>query len=640
MKLTLTFEPGFDRLYNKFAKDERGLRFLELEGISPKKVDVGQMSHDYFTKRLADATVDQNANSNEELSANNYQAEVTKGILKLEGYYLLWRYAKKRFGLRRANELITSIWRGELYFHDSSGQGIQIPYCFAFSTANLMTEGRPYGQLSSVVPKRSDSFAAQVTEVVMDLSQEFAGAVAPSDFIVNLCWYLQREGRDLRNNDDKDYIINIWQKFIHVANNKFRVSGQSPFTNVSIFDRVNLQKIFNDYRYPDGSSVDVEYVMAVQKLIALFFAKGDPTTGLPYRFPVMTANLSVNEQREPLDEDFLDFISRINRKLGFLNIYANEGSKIAMCCRFVNDRERMNYRADSFGNGGLNIGSHRVVTINFPRLALEAHSKKHFFEILDKRAKMARDLLVVHREEILRRRVEKGFLKFFKPLQWFSLDMLFSTIGIHGHYEMCHFLGMPMESEEGQDFTEEVLKKTEQYALAFSEETGHSFNTEEIPAESTAITLAKKDKLLYGEEQPFELYSNQYIPLIADVGTIDRIKLTGRFMKHVSGGGILHLNIQDRIEDPDVMKKLIRLTLSEGVEHFAINYGFGVCTDGHTTVVGTGKTCLLCGQPVQDYLTRVIGYFTKVSSWGEFRKNYEYPQRKFREVEKADREVA
>ncbi|MBC9786512.1 anaerobic ribonucleoside-triphosphate reductase, partial [Heliobacterium chlorum] len=408
-----------------------------------------------------------------------------------------------------------------------------------------------------------------------------------------------------------------------------------PFSNVSIFDRENLKKLFSEYRYPDGSEVDIEYVMQIQKIIAEFFANGDPATGLPYRFPVMTANLCVGENRQPLDVDFLDFISRINVKLGVLNIYANEGSKIAMCCRYVNDTERMSYRADSFGNGGLNIGSHRVVTINFPRLALDARDEKHFFELLDRRARMARDLLLVHREEILRRRVEKGFLKFFKPLGWFSLDMLFSTIGIHGQYEMCEFMGMPMESNEGQAFTEKVLKRTEEYAQIFSRETGHSFNTEEIPAESTAVTLAKKDRLLYRKLQPFELYSNQYVPLIADMGTTDRIHLTGRFMKHVSGGGILHLNVQERITDPIIMKKLILISLSEGVEHFAINYGFGVCTGGHTSIVGTGKNCPICGEPIVDYMTRVIGYFTKVSSWGDVRKNYEYPKRQFNELQQA-----
>lgn len=628
MRMTATFEKGFDTLYYKFANDPVGSRLLHLDGISPRKVDVGQMSHDYFTKKLADASVDTNANANEELSANNYQAEVTKGILKLEGYYLLWRYSKKRLGTRRANELLNAIWRGELYFHDASGFGIQVPYCFAYSTAPLMIEGRPYGQLHSTTPNRSDSFVAQVIETTMDLSQSFVGAVAPGDFIVNLCWYLKREGIDPGQKADRKYVRNQWQKFVHVMNNKFRVSGQSPFSNISIFDRVNLEKLFADYRYPDGSKIDMEYIMCVQKIIAEFFALGDPKTGLPYRFPVLTANLSVNENREPLDDDFVQFVARTNTKLGLFNIYANEGSKIAMCCRFVNDTERMNYRADSFGNGGLNIGSHRVVTINYPRIALESKGVlKVFYKLLDKRLKMACDLLQVHREEILQRRIERGFLQFFKPLKWFTLDMLFSTIGIHGLYEMAHFMNLPIETQEGQDFVETVLKMTDNAAVDFSKETGHSFNTEEIPAESTAVSLAKKDKAIYGEEsQPFALYSNQYIPLIAEVDAIDRIRLTGRFMKHVSGGGIMHLNIENRIDSPEVMERLMRLTLKEGVEHFAVNYGFGVCTESHTSVVGTGKTCPICGARIEDYLTRVIGYFTRVSSWGETRREFEYPK--------------
>ena len=630
MKLSATFEPGFDKLYSKFASDPVGIQLLDLEGISPRKVDVGQMSHDYFTKRLADASVDVNANANEELSANNYQAEVTKGILKLEGYYLLWRYSRKRFGTRRANELINAIWEGSLYFHDASGHGLQVPYCFAYSTANIMVDGRRYGQLHSLPPKRSDSFVAQVIETTMDLSQEFVGAVAPGDFIVNLCWYLKRELVDPWEASGKKYIENQWQKFVHVMNNKFRVSGQSPFTNVSIFDMENLKKLFADYRYPDGSEVHIPYVMEVQKIVAESFSKGDPSTGLPYRFPVMTVNLAVDENRVPLDEDFLDFIARTNTGLGVYNIYANEGSKIAMCCRFVNDTERMSYRADSFGNGGVNIGSHRVVTVNFPRIALEARTIDDFYCILDKRAKMARDLLLVHREEILQRRVKRGFLKFFEPLKWFKLDMLFSTIGIHGQYEMCHFMGLPMEGWQGQEFTEDVLKMIDQYAVDFSTETGHSFNTEEIPAESTAVSLARKDQLLFGKGiQPFSLYSNQYIPLIADMGAIDRIKLTGRFMKLISGGGILHLNVQDRVTNPETVKKLILMCLVEGVEHLAINYGFGICVNGHTAIVGNGKTCPICGDPIEDYLTRVIGYFSKVSAWGEVRKDYEYPRRNF-----------
>lgn len=618
MQVKLTFEPEFDTLYQEFLTNY--LDLLVIEGISPRKIDVGQMSHDYFTERLSDVSVDENANANEEKSANNYQAEVTKGALKLEGYYLLWRYAKKRFNVDYANKLIKSIWSGDLYFHDASGHGIQIPYCFAFSTTNIMLEGRPYGQLHSLPPKRADSFIAQVVETTMDLSQEFAGAIAPSDMLVNYSYFAKKEELT-----DKQ-ILNDLQKFVHVMNNKFRVSGQSPFVNISLFDRPNLEKVFENTVFPDGSKPDFDYITHIQKLFGTWFSKGDPVTKLPYRFPIVTINLHVNEQREIQDKDFLEWASQVNIEKGSFNIYINEGNKIATCCRLSNAFTQV--RADSFGNGGLNIGSHRVVTLNLPRIALLAKGDKlDFFYRLEAKLNEARDLLLVHREEILERRIKTGFLKFFEPLKWFKLDMLFSTFGIIGVYEACHYMGLPMETEEGQNFAKDVLAHIEKYAQRISQEKGYSFNVEEIPGESTAPALAKKDAIMYGNKIP--LYSNQYLPLTADVDPITRVKLTGKFMSYLSGGGILHLNIQEQLDNPVKMRKLIELAVKEGVEHFAINYGFGVCENGHTSPVGTGKTCPLCQGKIVDWFTRVIGYFTKTSSWNEVRREYEYPKRKF-----------
>lgn len=776
-------------------------------------------------------------------------------------------------------------------------------------------------------------------------------------------------------------VVNDFQKFVHVMNNKFRVSGQSPFSNVSIFDRPNLEKLFGEIIYPDGSSVDIDYVSEVQEAVAEWFSKGDPSSNLPYRFPVMTANMSVNEDREPLDEDFLKFVARTNTDKGVYNIYGNEGSKIAMCClppttkvltrvddkvkyitvkqlydiwnrngkekhieimgdkgfvtvkngiellnnsdtllkiilssglsitttldhpsviylpdgtlkevkagdisvgdmlpvskdisyetnignsrelgrfvglfgaeggiddrrdneirftfnsgekeliqfvsdyaadtfgaevrvdkdprwdattvvilsrscfglmddmfinksattkrlksrpfncgrefrlgfiegfiegdgytadntrsdygsihignkelakdlvalmntvnvkasfhkdttgwtvsiyglskklltpisdwtggngnlngklkdfgglygvkvtsiykiktkkdsyvydfevdsdehlfqiangivthncRFVNDLERMEYRADSFGNGGLNIGSHRVVTINLPKIALEAdRSFPKYFEILEDRLCLIRDILLVHREEILQRRVDRGFLKFFKPLGWMDLDMFFSTIGIIGVYEACYYMGIPMETPAGQMFAAQVLEYIDNYAKKFSKETGHSFNTEEIPGESAAVTLAKKDRVKYGDSQVFELYSNQYLPLISDISLIDRIKVSGKLMNLVSGGGIVHANIASKIDRPEKMEKTIRQTLKAGVPHFAVSYSYGICENEHTSVVGNSNICPICGGKILDHYTRVIGYWTKTSSWNEVRREYEFPNRKY-----------
>jgi len=149
--------------------------------------------------------------------------------------------------------------------------------------------------------------------------------------------------------------------------------------------------------------------------------------------------------------------------------------------------------------------------------------------------------------------------------------------------------------------------------------------------ESVAPILAKKDKLIFGEEyQPYELYSNQYIPLIANASMADRIKLTGKFMHIVSGGGILHLNISDRIKNAEQMKKLLLFALKNGVEHLAVNYGFGICENDHTSIVGNSMVCPVCGGKVTDHLTRIIGYFTKVSSWNSVRRDFEFPRRDFK----------
>jgi len=481
MKIDLFFEPEFDELYESYHNDSKKRELLKLEGISKEQLDVGRMSYNYFTGKIADMSVNQNANANEDFSPSSYAAEIVKGIQKLEGYFLLWRYSQRKLGTERANELIRAIWDGDIYFHDASGVNINQPYCVAFSTQNIMLEGRPYGQLPSVPPKRADSFIAQVTETVMDLSQDFCGAIAPSDMIVNYCWYAKRENLS-------DYeILNDFQKFVHVVNNKFRMGSESPFTNISLFDRENLEKVFSDYRYPDGTKVDIDYVMHVQELVGEWFSKGAPS-GLPYRFPVTTVNISRDENGKILDERFLDWVCKTNIKKGCFNIYVNDGNKIASCCRLVNDMERMQFRSDSFGNGGMNLGSHRVCTVNLPRIALRAQGNEEvFFTLLQEQLENAMDLLYIHRNEIMKRRIESGFLKFFKPLGWLSLDMFFSTIGEIGIYEAGYFMGYDAKTQEGQDFTEKVLMYIEDFAKEASKKYKCSVNVEEIPKNTGAI---------------------------------------------------------------------------------------------------------------------------------------------------------
>ena len=623
MKIDTTYSEEFDAVYNSFNSTEKGKKLLAIEGIDRRALDVGRLSHEYFTQNLTDMSLDANSNADEEISPNNYGAEIVKGIQKIEGEYLIHRYALKRFGVEYANELMRAIWSGDIYMHDASGVGIQQPYCFATSTSMIMIEGRPYGHLHSMPPKRADSFMAQCTEFVMDLSQAFCGAIAVSDLIPNYCYYAKKENRS-------DYdIINDFQKFAFIVNNKFRVGGQSPFCNISIFDMPNLMKLFEHSTYPDGSQMDFEYVMRVQKLFCEWFAKGDPETKLPYRFPIATINISCDENKNILDTDFLDWVSKVNLNTGCFNIYVNSGTKIASCCRLINDGSRMAARADAFGNGGSNIGSHRVVTINLPRIARHANGNTEVFNTkLNRCLEMARDLLLIHREEILERRIKAGFLRFYKPLRWFSMSQMFSTIGILGVYEMNKFMGFDIRKDDGQKFTSDILTAIEAFAIKTSDETSHSFNVEEIPGESVAIKFAEKDRIVFGDN-PFVMYSNQFIPLIENATIPERIQITGKFSEIMSGGSILHIGLADQIKDPRIMRKLIEYAVNNGVAHFAISYSFGTCSNEHVTICGTATICPICGANIEKHLTRIVGYYTETTSWGTIRREYEFPNRKY-----------
>jgi len=109
----------------------------------------------------------------------------------------------------------------------------------------------------------------------------------------------------------------------------------------------------------------------------------------------------------------------------------------------------------------------------------------------------------------------------------------------------------------------------------------------------------------------------------------ERINVTGKFMDILSGGGILHLNIMEKITDPSVMKHLIEQCVKSNVSHFAVNYSFGICEDDHISVCGNSNMCPICGKSIKKHMTRVVGYFSIVDNWSKVRREYEFPNRVF-----------
>lgn len=629
----MRFDPGFIELYNEYHSTERGRALLKLFGVSREQLDIPTMAMKYFEAHTGDMSVDPNANVGNSKCPNNFAAEIAKGGSKMTGYYLLWTHLSEEYGSEKASEIIAKCWRGHYYFHDLSGAGVTAPYCFAASTMPLIIHGRPYGQLRSKPPKRADSFMSQAVEYTMDLSQEFMGAIALGDLIVNFAMMCLKDSIDLDNDDGVAFAMNQFQKFVHVVNNKFRVSAQSPFTNISLFDRPQLKGLFKDYTYPDGAEAidNIEYIMRAQELFMQFMAEKDPLSGMPYRFPITTVNITT-EGGKILDRDFLKLVSKYNQE-GLFNIYITEGiGKVASCCRLLSDVKQMRerQRSDVFGNGGLNIGSTRVCTINLARLGLEAGGPVEFRSMLRRAVKDVKDLLLAHRRTI-EAFAHSGYLKFFRPLDWISTRMFFSTIGVVGLYEALEQFGEDyrLPSKKGIKEGQRILKYIDDAAAKFTEETGVPFNVEQIPAEGAAVTLAKADKIFF-PKSPYKLYSNQSIPLWVDVDLITRARVDGQLNHCYSGGGISHLNIGSAVTAGQ-MEKLIEFAISCGLDHFALNPVFCRCEDGHISL-GNRDSCPICGAGIEEKVTRVVGYYTPVPDWASVRREWEFPKRVFSDL--------
>lgn len=654
MKIGMSLVKEFEDLYNSYAdSDNEGKRkILEIEGISRRHLDIGIQSEDFFKHKLSDISSDSNSNYMESINPTVYRTHTTNGQMKLLGYHMLWYYAKKRYGLEWANKAISMIWDGDFYFHDAHGLRIQMPYCWAFSLDKLVFEGRPYGSSPNIPPKHKKSFLSQVDKLISDLSKQFVGATAPSDLFLWYSWYLTKwlkEESSVRSRDwvahkelIKEEIIQDMQGLVCLFNEPGRAEGEPPFTNISIYDPIGLKNLFGHIVFPDHTKPDFDFIMFIQKTFCEWFSYGDPITGFPYRFPVVTINVTVDSNHNIMNEEFGKWVAHVDRRMGNFNLHFGSKSKIAMCCRYENDLNDMNLSPDSFGNGGVNIGSHRVVTPNFVRAAIKSNGDMNkFIDYCDELIDIAGKLLHIHRVDILQKRIERtpNYLQFFGSVGWFSLDNMFSTIGLTGVYEVCKYMGFDIVDDDGTEFTIDFMSYLSDKIAELRDEYGCTFNIEEIPGEQACVTLVNKDHIIVNSDDIInsdirdefmncKLYSNQYIPLISKADIVTRLDLSGRFMNIITGGGIAHINCEGQIDTDEKMYEIIKFGAKSGVPHFAICYRFGKCDEHPAVIVGQNKTkCPVCGKPITHTRARVIGYFSDEHNWNPVRQEFDAPYR-------------
>jgi anaerobic ribonucleoside-triphosphate reductase len=223
-------------------------------------------------------------------------------------------------------------------------QGLIQHNCFNYSTYDIMLNGLPMvKKIKSVPPKYLYSFKSQLEQFVVIASNSTLGATGLADLLVVMSYYVKnilktKSDAHFHFRDEKDcwaYIKENLVSFIYTINQPMR-ANQSPFTNTSIYDANFLNKLCDDYIFPDGSSPDREIVQKLQDLYLTVMNEELERT--PVTFPVTTGCFSIDENNNILDEEFLDFIARHVQKWGFINIYAGASSTLSSCCFDANQK--------------------------------------------------------------------------------------------------------------------------------------------------------------------------------------------------------------------------------------------------------------------------------------------------------------
>ena len=115
-------------------------------------------------------------------------------------------------------------------------------------------------------------------------------------------------------------------------------------------------------------------------------------------------------------------------------------------------------------------------------------------------------------------------------------------------------------------------------------------------------------------EYPFYVVEDE------SLNVMDKFKLHGnRYIAHLTGGLALHLNLEEHLSAKQY-RQLLRVAACEGCNYFTFNIPNTVCNEcGHIDKRYLHE-CPECHSRNVDYLTRVIGYMKRVSSFSEARQ--------------------
>lgn len=582
--------------------------------------------------------------------------------------YIMKDKIKALYGRSLAGQYIKDLESHVLYKHDESGTP-GYPYCVAITMYPFLVDGLIKLGGVSVAPTDLKSFCGEFINLVYSISSQFMGAVATPEFLMYLDYFIRKDYGDdyldhledvVEMNAKKRTLVkvidNYFQQVVHSMNMPAGNRGyQTVFWNISYFDESYFRGVFGDFRFPDGSEPKWETLSWLQKHFMNWF--NEERNRYILTFPVETMALLTDGKDDFIDKEYADFTAEMwSKGHSFFCYLSDSPDSLASCCRLRNSiteldkiDESHNHTTHqySMGTASVSTGSKSVMTINLNRL-IQLATRRYFLErkgiVVDGskaltradydknqlyeyiRAAVTEETERVHKYQIAFNEIIKDFLaaRMLDVYQAGFIDMKrqYLTIGVNGLTDAAEFLGLTINPNPEYNEFVDVILETINRSNKKDKTPDTMFNTEFVPGENLSGKNYKWDqKDGFYVSPKHNMYSSYfYNPEDDSLSMIDKFKLHGNeYVKHLDGGSALHMNVAEHLSK-DQYRQLLKTAAHYGTNYFTFNCRNTVCNDCGYISKDTLEVCPKCGSHNLDYLTRVIGYLKRVSSFSEMRQ--------------------
>ncbi|MBC7330077.1 anaerobic ribonucleoside-triphosphate reductase [bacterium] len=546
---------------------------------------------------------------------------------------------KREFALLHvfSQEISDAHISGIIHLHDlgfidrpyCSGQSLEYVKKFGLDLPNALSIAKP--------ARHPEVLLGQLIKFSAALQGHFAGAIGWD--AVNLFFAPYLEGLSDRE------IHQLAQMLIfEFSQQAVARGGQAIFSDINLYWEVPEHFADVPAIGPGGEYTGKtykEYEKEAQRFVKAIFEvylEGDGT-GRPFFFPKPLVHMTEKFFQTEGWQDFLNFICEVAAEKGNTYFVFDRGgtAKISECCRLSFKLEESDM-ADAAQPWKMRYAAIQNVTINLPRIAYEAEgSDALLFHLLRERVELAVKAHLQKRrflEELLSLGSEGplALLAMSRDGQpYLRMHRATYLIGMVGLNEMVQaHLGKEMhECNEALKFGLKVIAFMKLLCEEFSRKYNMRFVLEQTPAESAAHRLAKLDLSHYpdkaehivkGDISKGEIYytNSTYLNVSVPINPIERVKKEGLFHPLIEAGALTHIWLGEARPNAESLANfVVKVFRQTENAQIAFSPEFTFCNRCSSLSRGILNACPRCSSQDVEGITRVTGYFSRVSGWNK-----------------------